>query len=500
MSSRTESGGAEPSGLESGVVDLIVVGGGPVGITTAILAARVGLSVRVIERSLVVYDLPRAIVMDDEIQRVFQMMGLDVGLADITTPLAGAEFVNVDGERLIGIEMPPNGPFPYGHHPSVTYYQPQLEAFLRQAAVANGVELLLGVEVTGFVQDDEGVTVETSSADGPVAFRSSWVIAADGASSGIRKALGIAFVDQGFDQDWLVLDVELRRPVETLPRFVQQICDPQRPTTYVVGHENYRRWEFQLQPGETADAMVEPGRVWELLSPWLMPDDARLIRAVVYRFHATVADSMRVGRAFLAGDAAHQMPPFLGQGLCSGIRDAANLMWKLDLVQRGVAGDALLDTYGEERLPHAAGVVANAVDTGVLIDQLAGRVDADKSIEAGYGGARPFPHLEHGLLHGDHASVGRQLPQPTVDGVRLDDLLGRGFAVVVVDESVADEVRRQWAAVGGSIVIVPPGALQRLLPDGGAVVVRPDRQIAAVAADASALAIATNDLVGRLSG
>ncbi len=480
-------------------VDLLVVGGGPVGIVTSILAAHAGLSVRVIEKAPEVYDLPRAIVMDDEIQRVFQMIGLADGLAEITTPLAGAEFVTVDGEQIIGVELPAVGPYPYGHHPSVTYYQPQLEAFLRQAALDAGVDMLLGVEVTSVEQDDDGVDIETRSDDGVGRHRSSWLVAADGASSSIRKSLGLSFVDQGFDQDWLVLDVELKRPVETLPRFVQQICDPDRPTTFVVGHADYRRWEFQLQPGETREAMVEPTRVWELLAPWLTPDDARLIRAVVYRFHATVADAMRSGRIFLAGDAAHQMPPFLGQGLCSGVRDAANLIWKLDLVERGLAGDALLDTYGEERLPHAAGVVANAVDTGVLIDQLSGRVDADKSIEAGYGGARPFPHLVGGLLHGDHPSVGRQLPQPSVDGLPLDDLLDEGFAIVVVDPTVAADVEPRWSAIGARIVSVPSGTLQELLPDDGAVVVRPDRQIAAVARDRADLSVATDDLLSRLA-
>ena len=188
-----------------------------------------------------------------------------------------------NGERIIGVEIPADAAFALGHHPTVSYYQPELEAFLRGAAVDAGVDLRLGVTVTGVVQHADGVTAHTD--DGSHAAR--WLVAADGASSPIRKALGIAFVDQGFDQDWLVLDVRLRRPVPTLSPFVQQICDPDRPVTYVVGHGDYRRWEFQLQPGETRDEMVADARVWELLEPWLTPDDAELVRAVVYRFHAT---------------------------------------------------------------------------------------------------------------------------------------------------------------------------------------------------------------------
>jgi 3-(3-hydroxy-phenyl)propionate hydroxylase len=379
-------------------------------------------------------------------------------------------------------------------HPSVTYYQPELEAFLRAAAERSGVELRLGVEVGSVDQTREGVTALTGA--GTVSAR--WLVAADGASSQIRKQLGLAFVDQGYDQDWLVLDVKLRRPVPSLPHFVQQVCDPLRPTTYVVGHADYRRWEFQLQRGETSEEMVEPARVWQLLEGWLTPDDADLIRAVVYRFHATVADAMRVGRIFIAGDAAHQMPPFLGQGLCSGIRDAANLAWKLRLVDDGRAADRLLDTYGDERLPHAAGVVEHAVDTGRLIDELSGRAPQQTGLDAAYGGSRPFPILRHGMLHGDHPSVGRQLPQPTIGGQPLDELLGTGFAMVVDDTSVLADLDVRWGDLA-RIVELPAGSIPMTLPPGGAVIVRPDRYVAAVAHDPDELAAASSTLLEHLA-
>jgi 3-(3-hydroxy-phenyl)propionate hydroxylase len=243
--------------------------------------------------------------------------------------------------------------------------------------------------------------------------------------------------------------------------------------------------------------MTDPATVWGLLEPWLGPDDAELVRAVVYRFHATVADSMRAGRVFLAGDAAHQMPPFLGQGLCAGIRDAANLAWKLQLVDTGVAGDALLDSYGTERLPHAAGVVAHAVDTGRLIDQLAGRVDAGADLSAGYGGGRPFPFLDHGLRWGDHPAVGRQLPQPTIDGRPLDALLGDGFAAVTAAPDLVAELDVRWGHLGRTVV-VPTGALPLTLPPGGAAIVRPDRYVAAVVLDVDELDAATTALLSMI--
>ncbi len=466
--------------------DVVVVGGGPVGVTTAILLAQRGFSVRVLERSADVYDLPRAIGMDDEIQRVFQGAGLIDGLRAITTPMVGAEFVRPDGARIVGVEMPADADWPLGHHPTVAYYQPMFEAFLRDAALAAGVELWLGHDAGPVWHHTATVEITSTTHDGAATkHRARWLVAADGAASPIRKQLNIPFVDQGFDQDWLVLDVELTRDVPTLPRWVQQICDPVRPVTFVTGHADFRRWEFQLLPGETRNEMVEPARVWELLEPWLTPDDATLIRAVVYRFHATVAERMRHGRVFLAGDAAHQMPPFLGQGLCSGIRDAANLAWKLEAVASGAASDGLLDTYSTERLPHAADTVAHAVETGRLIDQLS-HSSAASALRAGYGGGRKPPYLRHGLIAGEHPFVGRQLPQPMVDGAPLDDLLGSGYAVLVRSPEIARPIEDRLGAFG-RVVVLPAGVLDQLLGADGAVVVRPDRYVAAVADDPTEL-------------
>ena len=479
-------------------VDVVVVGGGPVGVMTGLLLAQRGLSVRVLERATEIYDLPRAIVMDDEIQRVFQHAGLLDGLREITTPILGAEFVTPQGEQLIGIELPVDLEWPLGLHPTVSYYQPQLEAFLRESARAAGVDLRLGVEVGEASQDEHSVTVQATTPTGDAESHTArWLVAADGASSPIRKQLGIDLVDQGFDQGWLVVDVELSRDVPTLPRFVQQICDPARSTTFVPGHKSFRRWEFRLLDGETRDNMIDPDRVWQLLHPWLSPADARLIRAAVYRFHAVVASRMHEGRIFLAGDACHQTPPFLGQGLCAGIRDAVNLVWKLDLIKRGLADDALLATYDEERLPHAAGLVAHAADTGRLIDQLSGRQAEVDGLNAAYGGSRPFPILEHGVLYGAHPAIGRQLPQPTVGGRRLDELLGNDFAVIVDDMSTATGIASDWAGLA-TIVEVPVATLPSTLPRGGAVIVRPDHYVAAIAHNATELAEASAALLALI--
>lgn len=482
--------------------DVVVVGGGPVGVAMAMMCARRGLSSVVLEKATEVYDLPRAIVMDDEVQRALVLGGAD-GLAAVTSPLPGAEFVGTDRERIIGIDLPSDLLAPSGYHPVVRYYQPELEGFLRERALAAGVVIDLGVEVTGVEQSADGVVAHTA-ADGVVAHTSAgdvrgrWLVAADGAASPIRKQLGIAFEDQGFDQDWLVVDLEVAedRDVPT-PLLVQQICDPARPTTFVPGIRRYRRWEFQLQPGETRDEMTAPERVWELVSPWMGPDDGRIVRAVVYRFHATVAASMRAGRIFLAGDAAHQMPPFLGQGLCAGVRDAANLSWKLAMVAQGRAGDGLLDTYDVERRPHAAGVVEHAADTGRLIDQLSGRVQADVGLDSAYGGQRPFPHLEEGLLAGDHPFTGRQVPDVAVGGSTLDRVMGDGFAVVTADPAAFEGPGLARWREHGAMVVETAGLQFGSAPT--AVVVRPDRNVAAVASTAAELDAVTSALLVLMS-
>lgn len=468
---------------------VIVVGGGPVGVVTAMECARRGFDVCVVEKSTEIYTLPRAIVMDDEVQRALTLAGAGPELAAVTSPLAGAEFIDTAGTRIIGLELPEGTLTGLGFPPVVRYYQPQLEAFLRERAQAAGVEFLLGEEVVEVTQSSTGVSVSLASGR---SLTGSWLVAADGAASPMRKSLGVRFDSLGFDQDWLVVDVRLRdgSTVE-LPTLVQQICDPARPSTFVPGHDRYRRWEFQLQEGETRDEMVAPERVWSLLAPWLTEADAHLVRAVVYRFHATVASSMRVGRVFIAGDAAHQMPPFLGQGLCSGVRDAANLAWKLALVEQGCAGDVLLDTYDAERRPHAQGVVAHAVDTGRLIDQLAGRGGEQADLESAYGGHRPFPHLEHGMLAGEHLLVGHQVANVTLtDGRSFDESAGAAFALVVPPGTeVSGALLARWEAVGalvleGSVVFAD-----------GIVVVRPDRYIASVSNGADEFAQHTDVLL-----
>ena len=468
--------------------DVIIVGCGPVGMMTALRCAQRGLSVIALDRTAEIYPLPRAIGMDEEIQDLFARAGLIEQLRMYSTPLPGADFVDADGHRVVGLDIPPGTVGPLGHPPTVMFDQPSVERFLRQAVTDAGVDVRLEVEVVGIThQHDEGVRVEL--ADG-TALEGRWVVGADGASSTVRGLLDIALIDLEFDQDWLVVDATLLDPDLPLPRLARQHCDPARVVTFVPGHDTRRRWEFQLKPGETREQVVEPGFLRTLLDPWGRPDQLQVDRVAVYRFHGVVAerfhrapsgtDSSGWGNVFLAGDAAHQMPPFNGQGMCSGMRDAENLAWKLAAVANGHVPPSLLDTYDEERRPHAAQQVAQSVDAGKLIDAIA--ADSERGLDAGYG-RRKFPPLEHGLIEPRHRMVGLPLRSPADESFTVGD----GWTLVHGPEANRD-IPAALANLDAAVHRVDASAYGDAIAADDTIVVRPDRIVAAVTKDLASLA------------
>jgi 3-(3-hydroxy-phenyl)propionate hydroxylase len=463
------------TGAGTAVRDVAIVGAGPVGVALALALARDGLDVVVLERSADLYPLPRAIAMDAEVQRFLASLGLDAFVRTQTTALIGAEFVDAKGVRLTGFDLPPGTLAPQGYPPMVMYEQPDMEGELRRAATAAGAELRLGVEVTAIEQHADHVEMATTTD----AVSARWVVGCDGASSTVRRLMGAAVDDLGFDQPWLVVDLWLTGDHDPLPPITQQICDPARTITYVPGHTNRRRFEIHLHDGEDPPAVCEPSFVWGLLAGRIGPGDAEITRAAAYRFHGTVTSQWRNGRVLLAGDAAHQMPPFNGQGLCSGMRDVMNLSWKLAAVLRGRASDRLVRTYEAERRPHATSQVMHAIDAGKLIDHYSGRVHDDHDVDAGYGGTRPPAVLGPGITVGSHPAVG----QPFIDGSVEGD--GRW----ILAGTVGDALAAAWSPWQ------PHVAASAAAPPGGVVIVRPDRYVAAVATDEADAMDATASLL-----
>lgn len=478
----------------SPVYDVAIVGLGPAGATLANLLGAAGRSVLVVEKEAGIFPLPRAVHFDGEVLRVFQSAGLREEVLAVSRPgTEGMSFVNAAGKTM----LVRGGTASFGVHGCADHYyfhQPWLEAVLRTGLKRfEKVELLLRHECVEMDPHDDFVSLgyRASGDDAVHSARARYVVGCDGARSFVRGRVGSSMVDLGLRQPWLVFDVVLTGSAD-LPEHTVQYCDPRRPMTYcnVVGAR--RRWEIMVMPGDDRESLVRPETIWKMVAPWLRPDQARLERAAIYTFHSVIADRWRNGRLFLAGDACHQTPPFLGQGMCAGIRDVSNLAWKLEAVLAGRASDALLDTYESERRPRTRAVIELAVRLGNIIQatdqaQAAAR---DAKFEAGRPEVFEMPPqvLGTGAFDLDpHGIAGQPFPQLRLqDGGLLDDRLGRRMAVIGANQTLstasAAAVQR-WRRSDAIVVDRPDPKLEAWLREheASAVIVRPDRYIFGVA-------------------
>lgn len=495
--------------------DLAIIGCGPVGALAANLAARAGMSVLVVDRAPDLHPLPRAVHLDHEMMRLFQAAGLVNIIAPGMRETQGHLHVGAD-HGVIRYMGTAGMPKPFGWANDYFFYQPELEAQLRDGlARFADVTLWLGTELVSLEQDMNGATLHLLHDGSREAVRVSWVMGCDGASSRVRKLLGVSLDDLDFDEPWLVVDAEVEGAVKfsdlhhvpesaDLQQLSVMMCDPARPATIVPGRGNMRRWEFMLLPGEDEAEMMRPEKVAELLAPWLDGVPHRLLRAATYRFHGLIATSWREGRVFLAGDAAHQTPPFFGQGMCHGMRDAANLVWKLALVERGRADARLLDSYQRERDPHVRSVVAAAIEAGRYICELdperAAARDRDMRERArdkrSGTAADLIPAYRAGVIAAETPGAGERFVQPwveTPDGPRLfDDITGDGWRLLVADRGLLDAAREAANALAPIPVAVvavdgvaDDGTLAGWLKrhDVRAVLIRPDAYVFGSARD-----------------
>ncbi len=480
--------------------DVAILGCGPTGALLANVLGQMGLKVLVFERDSQIYPLPRAIHFDGEVMRVFETAGLRSAVEAISRPgHKGMYFNNARGETLL-IRAGTNQRGPHGCAANHYFHQPELEAVLRQGLQRYPqVVLHTAHEVTSIQQDPEGVTLDVLDlARGQKqSVQARYVVGCDGARSLTRKEIGTRLIDLGLHQPWLVFDVRLKTEVPELPDHTVQHCDPARPMTYCNVTGNRRRWEIMLMPGDDPEELVQPETLWRLVRRWVTPDQADIERAVIYTFHSVLAETWRKGRLLLAGDSAHQTPPFLGQGMCAGMRDVANLAWKLNAVLRGKAAPSLLDTYGTERLPHVRAFIELAVQLGNIIqttDMQAAR-ERDAKFRAGQPEIFQFPapRLGPGMGLGQHEQVGQIFPQPLLaDGRLLDAELGLNFAVLgdaEVLQSVTSHTHEQWLAQGVVVRVCPDPEVHDWLRQHGvrAVMLRPDRYIMGVAQDGAEL-------------
>lgn len=426
--------------------DVLIVGLGPVGAILANLCARSGLSVKVVERDHDVYKQPRAIVLDHEVVRQLNLIGAADDVLTNSIPAQGYEFINANREILTSRPAFP-GLAPTGYHPANLFHQPSMEHAVRaKLADLPNVEIELGVEVIAIERDDDGVNAVLRTSEGLVEQGARFLVGCDGGRSLVRRHLDIQMEDLDFNEPWVVVDVKVVGDNTGLSRNGVQLCDPARPTTCVPSGPGRHRWEFMLKPGETAEEVTRPETLTRWISSWTDPSNIELERSAVYRFHGLVAKRWRQGRAMVIGDAAHQMPPFMGQGLCAGARDACNLAWKLAAVAKGEAPLEFLDTVEQERIPHVKDVTKGAIAMGKTVcvtDPEEAAIRDAKMMEdhrAGKGFAFPgVPRIETGVL--DDPAAGAVCPEGFIDGAgapqRVDDLVGYVPLLVLRDAASA---------------------------------------------------------------
>ena len=519
---------------------VIVVGAGPVGCTAALLLADLGIPVTLLERHTEPHPLPRAVHLDDEVARILDRIGVSEGFLARSRPGSGLRLLDA-GHRVMAEFTRDHKPGMHGFPQANMFHQPDLEELLlARIAEQPLVDFRRGAEVCGIEGaasplTEAPVRVRTLVDEEPQTFTGTVVLGCDGANSTIRELTGITMEDLGFTERWLVVDIRVEGGLDIWDG-VEQICDPARPATFMQVTGDRYRWEFQLRDGEDEADLITPQALGELLRPWTGRGDLtglEIVRTASYTFRARLASRFQAGRVFLLGDAAHLTPPFIGQGLAAGLRDADNLAWKLAHVLTGQAGEDLLASYEAERRPHARAIVKKAVRVGWAMtggqDQaaavrriaLAAAVRSERICQAM--GSTATPRLKAGALQqtprllpsGIPAALrpGSLIPNPLVsagDGppVRLDAILAGSTAVLTArrpDAALTGFCRRHGLVLvrisstpgahtpggpgtqedAGWTDVHPagdgqPGGLQALTANPAlTVIVRPDRVIAA---------------------
>ena len=468
--------------------DVVIIGFGPVGAMLANLLGLQGISTLVLEREAAIHNLPRAVHFDDDVMRLLQTVDLAQAMQPFVHVSPGMKFVDDTGRLLLDWPRPPHVG-QQGWHASYRFHQPELERVLREGLARwPSVTVRLRTEAFALEEERDAVVVryEDLETGSLTRCQARYVVGCDGARSLVRRLMDAPLEDLGFHERWLVVDALLRRLRPDLGDWSVQYCSKRRPTTYVRGTGDRRRWEIAVLPGEDEATITQPTKVLELLKRWVSPEEIDLERAALYTFHSAIAPRWRRGRLLIAGDAAHLTPPFLGQGLCAGMRDAGNLAWKLARVLRGQNNGSLLDTYQSERAPHVREYIELAVRLGGLINTKAMQAAVPGSVLNGGEAARMTsikPRLGPGLATGCNGPAGDIAPQPRLtDDVRLDDRVGYRFAVLLQPHFAASlpaETLEHLAT--REIVVVADDApepntwLQWI--DAPAVLVRPDRYV-----------------------
>ena len=458
------------------VFDICIIGYGPVGATLSGLLSSLGLSVLVIEKNNGVSPTARAINTDSEQLRTFNFLNIAPKIIANSRKIKKVHFTDSEFNPYSTIDIPKEDNL--GWPPALLFYQPELETIIRDSNLKyKNLKILENTKAVN-IEDTNPIRVDIRNDRKDSRIYCKYLIGCDGANSFVRKYIDSKLIDFGFDQDWIVIDAHTTKQIDISKDEAKQICDPNRLQTYVPGRRNHKRFEFKLLKGETKKDFTKK-KVWELLSPWINRNNSKIERAVVYKFHACIAEKWRDKNIFIAGDAAHQMPPFLGAGMGTGIRDVFNLAWKVYLVIKGKAGENLLETYQLEREPHANWTVQQAKLIGEMMEQFSYREKGEKYVPSNTGYGEVFPHLANGY-YGDPTDglIATPFCRFNLDSSEKDsdEYFGWNFGLIS-KKKLPKEINLILKKMNIKFLSVNDNKLKNYFKDANYLLIRPDKYL-----------------------
>lgn len=503
--------------------EVAIVGAGPVGMLLAILLGKEGRRVTLIERWPDTYDRPRAVTMDHEVARILATLGIDCNndpAIEYHDELYYWKNANLEDLQIVDWKSVSSSGWRVTYWFNQPEFEERLHGIIKQFP---SITLLRGWEAVDLSQSPDQACISIRQDDTTLEVRAQYVVGADGANSFVRRKLGIDVIDKGYFFDWLILDMIPKGDFKVSPA-QWQLCDPKRPTTIVPGGPGRRRWEFMVLPDEDPIEIAKSENAWSLLEPWgLTPENADLERSAVYQFQARWATTWRVDRCVIAGDAAHLMPPFAGEGMCAGLRDAVSLGWRLNAILDGKLTDAALDTYVSERIHHAKHYIDFSQELGsiICISDPEKAAERDRKMMADLAARNSEP------IHGDHCQLGPGVWSPktpaagelSTQGVvthngktgLFDQVVGQGWFVIAVNASTEDLLsttqRTTFDKLDGRVVEISDSAINDTNEtyknwmaeiDANYVLLRPDFYVAATAKTPAQLSDRFDEVMSKL--
>ena len=475
--------------------DAIIIGLGPVGSFMALKLEKYGLKVLAIDKEKDIYPLPRAVSISDQGMRMHQSLDLENIYYENSDAPGGAGFVD-ENLKFIGEPMTMKGlNTPNGWPPMRFFHQPYTDREIRNKLLNSSCDILVEHELIQINDSNKSsCSIKNLKTNKTNDYKFKYLIGADGANSKIRELKNIKQEDLNYDRDWIIIDIELLTEKE-LGEFAIQICDPKRIGTFIPTHSPFKRWEFEIHDDDNVEEFSSDKNINKLLSPWLKPEEYKILRKAIYQFHSVLAEEFQKDNCFLIGDSAHQNPPFMGEGMMTGCRDAENLAWKINMDFKYKLPN-LLKNYQIERKEHARYIVENSLGIGLLMEAYAHTKNKDdvpaELVAKGYG-SFIIPPLDEGIFYegkSDSESMSGQLfPQPVkIDEgeitERCDFLLGDYFSIVSKKDIVLSEDEKKFLSSINSKILILDSELvdsnmwmSTMIQEDKVYIVRPDKYI-----------------------